>query len=98
MTKTTGKKQALRLVTIPKVEYLRLLDESRRLGEIEGKRSLILLPRSPIDRIPALRQFVLARAGKMFIKDIVRACADEFGPGVTSRSSIHRFFKRQAQL
>lgn len=89
-------KQALRLVTIPKDEYLRLLAASRRLEEIEAKTRRLLLPRSPIQRNPALRQFVLDRAGTMTIEDIARACAVEFGPGTTSHSSIHRFLQKQA--
>jgi hypothetical protein len=98
MTKTTDQKQALRIVTIPKNEYLRLLAANRRLEEIEGQKRMLSVPRSPIDRNLALRQFILDRAGKMYIEDLARACVAEFGPGATSRSSIHRFLRRHAAL
>jgi hypothetical protein len=84
------------VVTIPAADYAELLDCRRRLAEVEARQRTFERPsRSPISRDPEVAAFLAERFGRLLIRDILAACAANFGKARTpSRSAAHRYWSR----
>ncbi len=83
--------RGVKVVTIPLADYAALLDAKKRMDARDARAQMF--PRSPIEQHPEVRDFILAKFGKMKHPELIAACKSTFG-WAPSRSAVSRFFQR----
>jgi hypothetical protein len=88
--------RGVKVVTITLADYAALIEAKKRLDGLDAKKPG-LFPLSPIEQHLEVRDFILARFGKMTHAEIITECKSTFG-WAPSQSAVSRFFIRSRRL